>query len=40
MRLAQWLELVKDYDCKIIYHSGKVDIVINALNKKVVYLIL
>ena len=28
------MELIKDYDCVIDYHSGKVNIVTNALSRK------
>ena len=35
MRQRRWLELVKDYDCKILYHPGKVNVVADALNRKV-----
>lgn len=34
LRQRRWLELFKDYNCSIIYHPGKVNVVINALNKK------
>ena len=34
MRQQRWLELVKDYDCEIIYHQGKANRVANALNQK------
>ena len=34
LRQRIWMELVKDYDCSILYHSGKVNIVINALSCK------
>ena len=34
MRQRQWLELVKDYDCEILYHPGKANRVIDALNRK------
>ncbi|TYK11888.1 ty3-gypsy retrotransposon protein [Cucumis melo var. makuwa] len=30
-----WLELVKDYDCEILYHPGKENVVIDALSRKV-----
>ena len=32
MRQQRWLELVKDYDCEILYHPGKVNRVIDALS--------
>ncbi|GJT58404.1 putative reverse transcriptase domain-containing protein [Tanacetum coccineum] len=31
MRQRHWLELFSDYDCKIRYHSGKANIVVDAL---------
>ncbi|GJS24589.1 putative reverse transcriptase domain-containing protein [Tanacetum coccineum] len=30
----RWLELLSDYDCKIHYHSGKANVVANALCRK------
>ncbi|KAA0051240.1 pol protein [Cucumis melo var. makuwa] len=35
MRQRRWLELVKDYDCEILYHPGKTNVVAAALNRKV-----
>ncbi|KAL0560424.1 hypothetical protein IC582_000829 [Cucumis melo] len=35
MRQRRWLELVKDYDCKILYHPGKANVVADALSRKV-----
>ncbi|CAA0822272.1 Unknown protein, partial [Striga hermonthica] len=35
MRQRRWLELVKDYDCSIQYHSGKANVVADALSRKV-----
>ena len=34
MRYKRWLELVKDYDCEILYHLGKANVVANALSRK------
>ena len=34
MRQRRWLELIKDYDCEINYHSGKANVVIDALSRK------
>ncbi|GJS85057.1 putative reverse transcriptase domain-containing protein [Tanacetum coccineum] len=34
MRQRRWLELLSDYDCEIRYHSGKANVVANALSKK------
>ena len=32
MRQRCWMELVKDYDCDILYHSRKANVVADALN--------
>ena len=34
MRQRRWLELLKDYDCTILYHPGKANVVANALSRK------
>nr|GEV61206.1 reverse transcriptase domain-containing protein [Tanacetum cinerariifolium] len=34
MRQCRWLELLSDYDCKIRYHLGKVNVVADALSQK------
>ena len=34
MRQQRWLELVKDYDCEILYHPGKANRVADALSRK------
>lgn len=34
MRQRRWLDIVKDYDCEILYHSGKVNVVADALSRK------
>ncbi|RVW96877.1 Transposon Ty3-I Gag-Pol polyprotein [Vitis vinifera] len=34
MRQRRWIELLKDYDCIIQYHPGKVNVVVNALSRK------
>ncbi|XP_073133871.1 uncharacterized mitochondrial protein AtMg00860-like [Henckelia pumila] len=31
---SKWLELVKDYDCDISYHSGKDNVVADAMSRK------
>ncbi|KAA0065812.1 ty3-gypsy retrotransposon protein [Cucumis melo var. makuwa] len=33
-----WLELVKDYDCEILYHPGKANVVADALSRKLAQL--
>ncbi|KAL0537650.1 hypothetical protein IC582_026633 [Cucumis melo] len=37
MRQRRWLELVKDYDCEILYHPGKANVVVDALSRKVAH---
>ena len=34
MRQRRWVELLSDYDCKIRYHPGKVNVVADALSRK------
>ena len=34
MRQRKWMELLKDYDCTILYYPGKANIVANALSRK------
>ncbi|KAI3695424.1 hypothetical protein L1987_78421 [Smallanthus sonchifolius] len=34
MRQRRWLELLKDYNCEILYHPGKANVVANALSRK------
>ncbi|GJR21893.1 putative reverse transcriptase domain-containing protein [Tanacetum coccineum] len=34
MRQRRWLELLTDYDCNIRYHSGKANVVADALSRK------
>ena len=34
MRQVRWLELLKDYDCSILYHPGKANVVADALSRK------
>jgi hypothetical protein len=33
LRQRRWLELIKDYDFRIIYHLGKANVVVNALSR-------
>src|SRR5579859_386564 len=35
MRQRRWLELIKDYDLEVHYHSGKANVVADALSRKV-----
>jgi hypothetical protein len=34
MRQCRWLELLKDYNCYILYHPGKANVVADALSRK------
>lgn len=34
MRHRRWLELIKDYDCEILYHPGMANVVVDALSRK------
>ncbi|GKF23246.1 hypothetical protein Tco_0075568 [Tanacetum coccineum] len=34
MRQCRWLELLSDYDCEIRYHTGRANVVADALSKK------
>ncbi|KAI3825313.1 hypothetical protein L1987_06795 [Smallanthus sonchifolius] len=34
MRQRMWLELLKEYDCEILYHLGKANVVADALSRK------
>nr|GEX51287.1 putative reverse transcriptase domain-containing protein [Tanacetum cinerariifolium] len=34
MRQRRWVELLSDYDCEILYHPGKANVVADALSKK------
>ncbi|KAA3462083.1 Retrovirus-related Pol polyprotein from transposon opus [Gossypium australe] len=36
LRQRRWIELLKDYDCSIEYHSGKANVVADALSRKVI----
>ncbi|KAA0032218.1 ty3-gypsy retrotransposon protein [Cucumis melo var. makuwa] len=37
MKQRGWLELVKDYDCEILYHPGKANVVADVLSRKVAH---
>ena len=34
MRQRRWIELLKDYDCQILYHPRKANVVTDALSRK------
>jgi hypothetical protein len=34
LRQRRWLELIKDYDLRIIYHPGKANVVADALSRR------
>ena len=34
MRQRRWLELLKDYDCSILYHPSKANVVADAFSRK------
>ena len=34
LRQRRWMELLKDYDCTILYHPGKANIVADTLSRK------
>jgi hypothetical protein len=34
LRQRRWLELIKDYDLEVYYHSGKANVVVDALSRK------
>ena len=34
MRQRRWIELIKDYECTIEYHPGKVNVVADALGRR------
>ena len=34
MRQRRWLELVKDYECEILYHPRKANTIADALSRK------
>ena len=36
MRQLKWLDMRHDYDCELLYHPGKANVVVDALSRKVV----
>ena len=36
MRQQRWLDVVRDYDCEILYHPGKANMVVDSLSRKAV----
>ena len=34
LRQRRWIDLLKDYDCSILYHPDKANVVADALSKK------
>ena len=38
LRQCWWLELFKDCDCIVDYHSGKANVVADALSRKTIYV--
>ncbi|KAJ9557295.1 hypothetical protein OSB04_011909 [Centaurea solstitialis] len=40
MRQRRWLDVVKDYDCEILYHPGKANVVADALSRKTRHMLL
>ncbi|WMV55094.1 hypothetical protein MTR67_048479 [Solanum verrucosum] len=34
LRQRRWVELLKDYECAILYHPGKANVVTDALSQK------
>ena len=39
LRQRRWMELIKDYDCMIDYHPGKVNVVADALSRKTMQML-
>ena len=34
IRQRRWLDVVKDYDCEILYHPGKANVVADSLSRR------
>ena len=34
LRQKRWMEMLKDYDCSILYHPGKANVVADTLSRK------
>src|SRR5262249_49332218 len=34
LRQRRWVELLKDYDCQILYHPGKANVIADSLSRK------
>ena len=34
MKQHRWQDIIKDYNCEILYHLGKVNLVADALSRK------
>lgn len=34
MRQRRWLDVVKEYDCEILYHLGKANVIPKELSRK------
>ena len=39
LRQRRWMDLRKDYNCTIEYHPGKVNVVADALSRKMVEIV-
>jgi len=37
MRQRRWMEFLKDYEFELLYHSGKANVLADALSKKTVH---
>jgi len=37
MRYRRWMEFLKDFDFKLLYHPGKANVVADALSQKIVH---